>query len=70
MLHIEQIGDIEVLRQMARLLDRENRRLHERLVILTEEISRLRGGNTEKLQVELDLLKELRVLSASLHELT
>jgi transposase len=59
MLHIDQVQDIEMLRQMAHLLDRENRRLHDRLVSLTEEIARLRGTDTTKLQTELDLLKEL-----------
>lgn len=59
MLRIEHVQDIETLRQMALLLDRENQRLHDRLRKLTEEIARLRGEDGSALQKELEFLKEL-----------
>ena len=43
MLRIEHVQDIETLRQMAVLLDRENQRLLERIKQLQLEVSRLKG---------------------------
>jgi transposase len=57
MVQIETEQDIEVLRQMARLLAYENQHLHRRIQRLTEELAR--GGDTRRLQLELDLLKDL-----------
>src|SRR5688572_10417691 len=57
MMRIERINDIDTLRQVAVLLDRENRRLHERLAKLASEIDRLKGQDTSTLQRELDALK-------------
>lgn len=59
MLRIEHVQDLETLRQIATLLDRENRKLHDRLRHLTEEIARLKGQDASALQREMDLLKEL-----------
>jgi len=51
---------IEVLREMALLLDRENRRLHERIQQLIAELSRLQGQEgSSALQLELAALQEL-----------
>jgi transposase len=59
MMRAEQVQDLDTLRQMAVLLERENERLHERLKKLTEENSRLRGEDGGRLQAELDFLKDL-----------
>jgi transposase len=59
MVSIAHWQDIEQLRQMALLLDRENRRLHERLATLSGELARLTGQDASRVQVEIDLLKEL-----------
>jgi len=59
MIRIEQEQDIEVLRQVALQLDRENQRLIDRIKELSREVSRLRGAEAAKAQTELDLLKEL-----------
>jgi len=59
MVRIERESDIEVLRQVAALLDRENLRLIDRIKALTEENSKLKGEDTGRLQLELDQLKDL-----------
>ncbi len=59
MIRIDQEQDIEVLRQIALQLDRENQRLIDRIQELSRELSRLRGAEAAKAQTELDLLKEL-----------
>jgi transposase len=59
MVRIDQESDIEVLRQVAHLLDRENLRLIERIRALSEENSRLKGQDDGRLQLELEQLKEL-----------
>jgi len=59
MVRIEQESDIEVLRQVASLLDRENLRLIERIKALTEDNARLRGEDSGRLQLELEQLQEL-----------
>jgi transposase len=56
---IDHIQDIDTLRQAARLLERENDRLHAKIRQLTEEISRLRGEEAGNAQKELAFLKEL-----------
>jgi transposase len=58
-MRIEQISDVDTLRQVAVLLDRENRRLHERLQKLAAEIDHLKGQDTTTIQRELEALKEL-----------
>jgi transposase len=60
MLRIEREADIEVLRQVALLQDREIQRLIDRNKALVLEVSQLRGEDgTGRLQLELDALKEL-----------
>lgn len=59
MVRIEREQDVEVLRQVAVLLDRENQRLYDRLQKLTLENARLKGADAETLQLEIEHLKEL-----------
>jgi transposase len=59
MLRIEQITDNDTLRQAALLLDRENRRLHDKIRELAEEIARLKGQDASAAQLQLEFLKEL-----------
>lgn len=59
MIEIEREQDVEVLRQVAVLLDRENQRLHEKLHKLTLELARLKGADAATLQLEIDQLQEL-----------
>jgi transposase len=56
---IETEQNIEILRQVARLLWRENEVLHERLRQLTEEKLKLQGADAQALQLEIDQLQEL-----------
>jgi transposase len=56
---IETERDIEVLRQVARLLDREVQALHQRVQKLVSEIVHLRGGDASAMQLELEQLQEL-----------
>ncbi len=58
MVDIERETDIERLRQVARLLDRENARLHGRLVELTRMLAEARGEVAVQLQLEIDLLQQ------------
>ena len=58
MINVSTESDIERLRQVAQLLQAENDRLHDRLVKLTAELSKAKGGDAERLQLELQLLKE------------
>ena len=59
MLRIEQIEDKDALKQAALLLDRENQRLHQKIVELTTEIARLKGTDPSAAQLQLAFLKEL-----------
>ena len=59
MIKIETEQNIEVLRQVARLLWRENEALHERLQKLTAEKLKLQGADAQALQLEIDQLQEL-----------
>ena len=59
MADIESERDPETLREMARLLMRENERLHERLAALVTELARLKGqSEPEQLALELGQLRE------------
>jgi transposase len=58
-MHIERITDIDTLRQVAVLLERENDRLHERLRRLATEIDHLKGKTATTIQREIEALKEL-----------
>ena len=59
MLQVDHIDDVDHLRQIARLLERENDRLHIRLRELVDELTALRGEDPARLQHELALLTEL-----------
>lgn len=59
MLRIEHVQDIETLRQVALLLDREVQRLVDRIRELTLEISKLKGQDATGAQRELEFLREL-----------
>lgn len=59
MLRIEQIEDKDALKQAAILLDRENAKLHKKVVALTEEIARLKGQDPTAAQLQLLYLQEL-----------
>jgi len=55
---IEQIDDLDQLKQVAVLLEKENQRLHERLQSQTQELATLRGEDgREALQLELEKLQ-------------
>jgi len=59
-LRIEQIRDAETLKQIAVLLERENDKLHAKVQALTDELTRLRGGDAAAAtQRQLEFLKEL-----------
>lgn len=57
MFSIERERDIEVLRQAARLLESENRQLHQRIAQVLDELTKLKGGNSRSLQLELEKLQ-------------
>ena len=58
MTDIDQLTDVDTLRQIARLQALENERLHRQLAELTEKLAKLQGKDpTEALQLELDALK-------------
>jgi len=57
MVDIQSEKDPEVLRQVAGLLDAENRRLHTKLRVLIEQVAALQSGDTAKKQLELELLR-------------
>lgn len=59
MIRIETEQNVEILRQVARLLDREVQALHQRIEKLVAEIVRLGGGDASALQLEIEQLKEL-----------
>jgi transposase len=59
MLRIEHVQDVETLRQMALLLDRENQRLVERIKALQLELSQLRGEEAAGVQRQLAFLQDV-----------
>lgn len=59
MLSIEHEQRPDILRQVALLLDRENRHLHERIQKLTLENAQLKGADEAALQLEIEQLREL-----------
>ena len=58
MVDIERETNIERLREMARLLDRENMRLHARLLELTRKLAEARGEVATQLQLEISALQQ------------
>lgn len=65
---IEQINDISQMRQVAQLLEAENRRLHERLAKLVAELSALKGKSAPE-QLSLELLKLQEQLALMQHKM-
>lgn len=59
MVRIETEERVDILRQVAALLDRENRHLHKRIETLTIRNARLEGADAASLQLELEQLQEL-----------
>ncbi len=57
-MRIEHEQDIEILRQKAILLEKENERLHARLRVLIQELSSLKGQDASRLQLEIELLQQ------------
>ena len=55
-------SNVAVLKEIALLLERENDRLVERVAKLTEELVRLKGGDAEAVQMELENLRQLLTL--------
>lgn len=58
MIDLSHERDLEIVRQVALLLDHENARLHKRLVELTAENARLRGAENAQLALEIQALQE------------
>lgn len=59
MLDVAQLSDLETAKQVAQLLEHENKRLHARLSELTQTLAELRGENgSEQLSLELTRLRE------------
>lgn len=48
MLDVDRITDFDQLKQVTRLLHKENQRLHEKLVKLTRELAKLRGESAQR----------------------
>jgi transposase len=58
-LRLDHIRDLDTMRQVAVLLERENDRLHAKLTALTRELSQLRGEDASAAQRQLEALKEI-----------
>jgi transposase len=58
-LRLDRIRDVDTMRQVAVLLERENDRLHAKLTALTRELSQLRGEDARAAQRQLEALKEI-----------
>jgi transposase len=58
-LRLDHIRDVDTMRQVAVLLERENDRLHAKLTALTRELSQFRGGDARAAQRQLEALKEI-----------
>lgn len=67
-LRIDQITDSQQLRQVAQLLEAENRRLHERLQVLCAQLATLQG-KSESAQLQLELTKLQEQMAVMQHKL-
>lgn len=67
-LRIDDIQDLDVARQVAQLLEKENARLHARLESLLKELAALRGQDGQK-QLELELVRLQEQMKAMQHRL-
>jgi transposase len=63
-LRIDDIDDIDIARQVAQLLNKENSRLHTRIEALVRENAQLRGESDDK-QLELEILRLKEQLGAA-----
>jgi hypothetical protein len=69
-LRLDHIRDLETMRQVAVLLERENDRLHAKLTTLTRELSQLRGEDASAAQRQLEALQEILAHRASVSSRT
>jgi transposase len=67
-LRIDDIQDLDVARQVAQLLEKENARLHARLEALLKENAVLRGGDAQK-QLELELMRLQEQMKSLQHQM-
>lgn len=58
MVHLDQETDVGLLRQAAKLLESENRRLLDKIMELTRELSALKGGDPEQLRLRIAELEQ------------
>lgn len=58
MVRLDQETDVEILRQAAKLLESENRRLVSQIMELTHELSALKGGDPEQLRLRIAELEQ------------
>ena len=58
MVHLDKENDIEILRQTALMLERENQRLVAKIVELTRELSALKGKDPTQLRLQIERLKQ------------
>ena len=65
---IEQLDDLETAKQVAKLLEKENARLHKRLEALLAEIAELRGEDGKK-SYQLELIRLQEQLAATQQKL-
>ena len=57
-MQLDRETDIDILRQKAMLLQRENELLHARLAQLADALDKARGGEQQTLALEIESLKE------------
>ena len=57
-MRLEQETDIEILRQAAKLLERENKRLVDKIAELTRELLALKGGDSEQIKLRIAELEQ------------
>jgi transposase len=58
MVHLDRETDIEILRQTALMLERENQKLVAKIVELTRELSALKGKDPTQLRLQIERLKQ------------
>ena len=58
MVPLDDERDIEIVRQAAKILDRENQKLTQKVTDLTRELMALKGEDPSKLQLRLAQLEE------------
>jgi transposase len=58
-LRLDHIRDLDTMRQVAVLLERENDRLHAKLAALTRELNQMRGEDASAAQRQFEALQEI-----------